>query len=281
VRGTSVAVSLVSPSATLGADSDYPILTVTGRIPADTPIGAVFPVTLDPNSLQLFDAAGIAYRTETEDGHLMSARGIAVHDVIPGSAALPAGSVVSIYGLNFQHTTKVRFEETELDLVRYISPNQIDVVLAQPAVMHGMGIRAENRDGSRTEYFSYQRTRRFGTSAHQILRDAVPLFSQRMTQTATVRFSSGGVAALALQNLEPAAAEVVAVLRRNDGSLVANTVVSVPSNHYVLGELSEMFQAAAPDSSIVQITAVTPVQVLGVKVEGPPGAERVTARLPE
>jgi hypothetical protein len=215
--------------------------------------------------------------TETDSGYLASAPGISVHDVVPGSAELPAGSVVSIYGSNFQPATRVRFEETILDLVRYVSANRIDVVLGQPALMHGMEIGAENRDGSRTTYFSYQRTRRTDTKRHAFLPEAVPLFSRRMMRAALLRFSDAA-AGVAVQNLQPSPVDILAELFTSEGTPVASTVITLPSNQYILGEISEMFPALHARSCIVRVTAITPIQVLGVVVDG---TGRVTPRLAE
>ena len=49
--------------------------------------------------------------------------------------------------------------------VRYLDSTRMQVVLGSAARMHGMRIRAENKDGAKTTYFSYQRTSRQGASA--------------------------------------------------------------------------------------------------------------------
>ncbi len=83
----------------------------------------------------------------------------------------------------------------------------MQVVLGQAARMHGMRIRAENKDGAKTTYFSYQRTSRQGTSAFPALQHAVPLFPIRLATRARITIP-GVSTGIALQNLNAAPARV-------------------------------------------------------------------------
>jgi hypothetical protein len=53
VRGTDVSLAFTSPSATFGTSVDYPVLAVAGHVPADAPIGAYYPLTIDATAVQL------------------------------------------------------------------------------------------------------------------------------------------------------------------------------------------------------------------------------------
>jgi hypothetical protein len=264
VNGTEMALSLVSPSATFGTDPEYPVLAVAGRIPVGTPIGIKFPLDFRPGTLSLRDASGIAYPTEIKPGHLVTAPGLSIHDVRPGSADLPAGAVVTILGSEFGPRTEVRFDEVKLAQVRYVDSGRIDVVLAQPAHMHGMAIKATNPDGSRSAYFSYQRTTRAGPSGHSVFANVVPVFPYRTTLAAAVTVA-GAETGLALQNLETTDTTVVTELMLADG-LRRVAVLNVPSNQFVVKELSEIFGPYV-DAATVCIHAVTPVQVMGVALD--------------
>jgi hypothetical protein len=99
----------------------------------------------------------------------------------------------------------------------------------------------------------------------------VPLFPNRTAQTATLRLS-GAVTGIALQNPDRVDTPVIAELFTASGVPVACAVVIVPPKHYVVRELSEIFGVLYPETSIVRIVSVTPVQVLGVSVDATTGA---------
>lgn len=275
VRGTDVAVSLVSPNNSF-VTSEYPLWTITGRVPVDAPMGATFPMTFHRGTLEVLDALGVPYVTEGRAGQLTTAPAIAIHDVVPGSATLPAGSVVTIHGSRFQRHTRVRFKEAELAQVRYISPTRMEAVLAQQTQMHGMEIEARNPDGFRTTFFSYQRATRSGASVVPDMNEVVPLFGNQTMQKATLHLS-GATTGVALQNLDATETSIVLELFTASGESVASAVFNVPSNQYVVRGLAEIFGVPSPETAIVRLVSVSPVHVLGVSVDGD---LRATARLP-
>ena len=172
VEDGEIGLSLRSPAAALGTLDDYPMVTVTGRVPGTTPMGAVFPFNVDRTTLDFRDAAGALYPAEIENGSLRTAPGLSISEVRPGSADVPAGGVVTVIGTGFVPATDIDLGEAEIDTTRFVSSTRIDVVLEEPARMHGMRIRARNPVGPRVEYFSYQRTTRKGTTNAPVLRDA-------------------------------------------------------------------------------------------------------------
>ena len=277
VRGTDVALSIVSPNGTLGTVSDYPLITVLCRVPADAPIGATFPFVLDAGSLQLVDPNGVQYVTEVDDGQLVAWPSLTIHEVIPGSATLSGGSRVTILGSNFQPHTEMRFDETELAQVLFVSPTRIDVVLPQSTRMHGLEVEARNPDGSRSTFFSYQRTSRAGKAGQSVMRDIVPLFQSRSLQSATLHLS-GATTGVALQNLNRTDAVVAAELFNASGARAASTTVTVPSNTFLIRALSELFRVRSFGDAIIRLTSATPVQVLGVSIDSTGAAH---PRLPQ
>ena len=68
VRGSEMVLSVLSPSGTLGMNRDYPVLTVTGRVAATTPVGTQFALTMDAASMQFTDASGAAYPASVAAG---------------------------------------------------------------------------------------------------------------------------------------------------------------------------------------------------------------------
>ena len=276
VRDGVVKLSILSPTGSFGMSSDY-VVTLTGRVPIDAPFGARLPVTLDADSLRMFDPDGVMYAAEIDDGEVTVANRITIADVVPGSANLAAGSIVSIFGGGFTRNTRVDFGDALLAQVRYVSPTQINVVLAEPARMHGMRVRARNEDGFRVTYFSYQRTRRAAPSAHPVLCYAVPVFPVRAMHAATVRLDRTTVG-LALQNIEKTDAQVFAKLTNGDGVAVAAAVVPVGANRFVVRTIGEIFGRRFSAPGTVHLSSADAVQVLGVDIDAS-GAAR--PRLPE
>ena len=265
VRAGVVELSILSPTGSFGL-SDYPAFTLTGRVPGNAPFGTRIPVRLDADTLRMFDANGEMYtEMDIDHGQVIVANRITVSDVVPGSADLPAGSVVSIFGTGFKRDTRIWLGDTTLAQVRYVSPTQMNVILAEPARMHGMRIRARNKDGFRVEYFSYQRTGREAPSDDPLLRDTVPVFPLRGMHDATVRVDETTLG-LALQNIEAIDAKVFAVLTEDNG-LVRNAVVDVGVNRFVVRTLEEIFGVPFAARGIVRFTSTGPVQMLGIDVD--------------
>jgi hypothetical protein len=276
VRAGVVELSILSPTGSFGLSSDYPAFTLTGRVPAAAPLGTRIPVRLDADTLQMFDANGEMYTAmDIDHGQVIVANRITVSDVVPGSADLPAGSVVSIFGTGFNRDTRIWFGDTTLAQVRYVSPTQMNVILAEPARMHGMRVRARNEDGFRVEYFSYQRTRRAAPSADVLLAHAVPVFPLRGMNAATVRVDATTVG-LALQNIETTDALVFAELTNDEGLEFRSGPIPVGVNRFLVRTLDEIFGAAGP--GIVRLTSTGALQVLGIDVDAT-GAAR--PRLPQ
>lgn len=155
VRGTAIGISMVSTTSSYGTWVDYPVLTVVGHVPATVPLGTKFPLAIDPAAIQFLDPFGVLYPVDVKAGHLVAGGGVSISDVSPGSAMLPAGSVVTITGMNFTPNTNIKFREAKLSEVRYVDAGRIDVVLAQALRMHGVLIKASNPDGSQATYYSY------------------------------------------------------------------------------------------------------------------------------
>jgi hypothetical protein len=267
VNGSHVAFTMLSTSSSLGTDSDYPILTVAARVPSTASLGTVMPVSFAGPAIQFLSPTGSVYPTSFKDGSVTVGGGISIEDVQPGSADLKAGSIVTIVGRGFTPTTKVRFNHTLLSSVRYIDATHIQVVLAAAARMHGMRIRAENRDGSKTTYFSYQRTSRQGTTTFLALQNAVPLFPLRLTTLGRVDVT-GVPTAIAVQNIADAVAPAAIDLLTPDGRVLATTTIDMQPNRFVVKELSELFGVAyvAPMKVRVRSSRV-PIQVMGIGVD--------------
>lgn len=266
VRGSQLALSVISPTASLGLDPDYPLLTLTGRVPASAPTGFRFPLTLDPNALTLTDPNGAVYPVEVRGGYLQVGGTLSVANVLPGSGELNAGDVVSILGTGFRPDTRVRFTETVLSDVQFISAERIDVTLAEPTQMHGKTVRIKNGDGQQVSYYSYQRTYRASPSADPLLRDMVPIFPSTTAPVHQIDIDAESVG-LAMQNLGGADAQVVAELFDLNGTLLASAPVVVPSRAYLVLSLQEVFGWSPQSTAVLRLASSTAVHVLGVEVD--------------
>lgn len=273
VQGSRFRIAVVSPDGTFGINPDYPVLTVAGRVRLDAPAGVPMPMTMDP--IEFRDLAGALYPVEVKDGSLVAGGELSVSDVTPGSADLPAGATVSIFGSGFRPNTRVRLRETLLDEVRYVNEGQLDVVLAEPALMHGMRIRVRNPAGSEVTYYSYQRIGPSGSSGHPVLRDVVPIF---LAQTLLQGSLPGATVGVAVQNPGATDAFLLADLVDDAGVQLATAIVEVPANHYLVRSLSEIFGASYGGAGSLRLVSDHPVQILGIDVDSSGGA---SPRLPQ
>lgn len=270
VRGTQVNLSFTSPSATFGMDPDYPVLTVAGRIPANAAVGVKYPLVFDASSLQVYDASGNLYAIEAKAGHLITAPGVSIHDVVPGSAVVPAGGTVTIRGSSFDPRTEIKFKEVRLSGVTYVSPNEIRVTVATTTHMHGQMIRAANPDGTRSVYFSYQRTRADSPSTDPVLQFAVPLVPPAAVTAAEVGFPAAALATtygIGVQNIETADAAITFTLVDAAGNVVTTADALLPPSRYIVRELSELFGVAPDAACTVRVSSSVPVQVIGATAD--------------
>jgi len=270
-------VSMLSRTSTFGTDSDYPILAAAVRVPESTRTETVVPFEIEPGSIEFRDASGVEYQSSVDNGAFTVSQGvISIDDVIPGSADLPAGATVTILGRGFLPSTRIRFNQVVLAQTRYVSARRIDVVLGSPARMHGMRIRAENRDGPRVEHFSYQRTSAAGVTTDAAFRGVIPLFAHRPVLSGTVRIA--GRTALAIENLQGAPVPVTVDLLSSTGVVLARMTMSVPPSRYVLRAVTELFQVAQPGGATLRVRSAMPVEIMGVQVTPTGGVAPVLAR---
>jgi len=277
IRGSELTLSILSPSGTFGTNPDYPILTVAGRVPATAQIGTTFALDVDEASLHLTDASGAVYPFHVRGGELVIAPILGIDDVVPGSADVATEGVVTILGRGFEPTTKVKFKEVLLSHTDHVDSSHLQVTLAQPTHMHGQGIMIENRDGTQSRYFSYQRTTRQGASIHPALLDAVPIFSDSEVTEAFIDVG-GATTGLALQNRQAFPILIGAELLDLSGRPQAIAAVTVYPSQFVLAELSELFGVAYSPSQVVRVRSPAPIQVMGVAVDAAAHASPIAPR---
>jgi hypothetical protein len=265
IDGRQLGFAVQSPTGTFGA-SDYPVFTVSLRVPAVASLGSVTPISLGGDGLHFTNPTGIVYPTELKDGSLTVGQGISIDDVVPGSADLPAGSVVTIFGHGFRPTTRVKFEQAKVLVARYLDPTRMQVVLGSATRMHGQRIRAENIDGARATYFSYQRTTRQGTTDIPALQNAVPLFPMRLATRAHIDVP-GVLTGVALQNIGSFTALAVLELLSPHGQVLAATLTTVNPSRFRVKEISELFGITYGPNFTVRVWSDLPIQAMGISVD--------------
>ena len=269
--------SFVSPAATLGTTPDYPILTVAGRVAATAQAGTQIPFELDAASMQFFDASGVAYPIAVAGGTLAVAPNMSISDVRPGSGTVDTGGVVTIVGSGFAPDTKVTFRDTLLSDVRFINSSRIDVVLAQPAAMQGMRVRAFDRSGRKATYYAYQRTRPAGISLHPVLARAIPLFPPQ-TRTLGVIGLAGASSGLALQNIGLSGIDATADLLDGAGKSLSSATITIPAGKYVVRDISEIFHMVYSPSNSVRVAAAGGIQMMGIALDAAGSARPLAPR---
>jgi len=267
VTGGNMKLSVISPAATYGSSIDYPILAIVGHVPASAIPGTKIPFNIDPTSLAFFDPNGNPYPTAVKNGFLVVGTSVAIGDVQPGSAVVPPGGVVKIFGTNFFPNTQLRFAEANIQKQFYISPNEIDVVVATTANMHGMMIIAKNPDNTQDTYFSYQRTYpTLPLSTDPVLGISMPLQPPASVTSATVTYPAAGPSTtigLALSNIGTADANATLELLDATGNTLAFSGMSVAASHYNVQAVSDLFPGVAGGTA-VRVTSPVPLEVLGI-----------------
>jgi hypothetical protein len=267
-------LSFVFPTDPTAGLFDYPIATIAGRIRSDAVAGHQTPLTLDPGSLNVTTPTcgptpSCAFEVAQGELTIDQPAALAVTDVVPGSALVPAGGVVTIRGLNFTPRTQVRFNEVDLSAVRFIDSTRIDVVVASPTQMHGMRIRLRNRrPDDRTTYYSYQRTTWGTPSTDSFLALAHPVFPLQPRPTAGLTLPASAaprVYGVGLQNLGAAPVTVqLDLVGLGGGAIGLPQSVTVGPNQRLVRGTFELFRQTCGTGCLVTMTASAPVQVLGV-----------------
>jgi hypothetical protein len=277
VSGSRVSVSVVSPTATFGTDTDYPLLTIAAWIAPTTPVGSVYPIDLDPASLQFTDPTGAVYPNSFKVGSILVAPNVGIDNVVPGSAEVGVHALVTVIGRGFVPGTKVKFKDVLLSSVSFVDDSHMQVRVAQPARMHGTDVIVVNPNNAQTNYFSYLRTAAETISLRPELRDAVPLFADNDDTTAIVEVA-GTMTGLAVQNRQSVVANAVAELFDSSGRPLAAATVRVSPSRFALLELSEVFGMSYAPGQIVRVRSEVPVQVMGVAVDAAGGVRPIPSQ---
>ena len=258
-----------SPIATFGmSNPDYPILTLTVRMPASAKLGSTLPVHLDASSIQLIDANGSPYQTKVDDGSITVQATSSVEDVIPGSDVVPAGGTFQILGRNLPTDLRIKIVDTDTDLT-WVSATEVGGVALAPTEMHGSEILYRTKYGT-LSYYAYQRTRDAFPSSYPALTTVEPLFPKTGSSSAAVAFPVAAldtIQALLVQNshLEPV---TVSFSRAYASGVVEQAApVVLPAASRLARGLSEVFGSPCVDACTVTVTATDSIHAMGAVVD--------------
>lgn len=247
--------------------TDYPIMTVALHVRPDAMPGSQTQLNLDPSSSWVLGPLGVATLKPAPPATVTVGGTISITNVVPGGGLLPAGSVVSIEGLGFQPKTQIQLNAIKASSITVVSPNEIQVVLAQATNMTGQKIQVINPDGSQDTYFSYSRGVTLFQSNRQLLQNTVPIFSS-MTHSSATFAPMGGLqanqfAGVAVQNPGLQATSVSVSLYSGQNVLVGGSTINVPPGYRFIAETSELTNAAPQLGSYIVVTSPQPVQSFG------------------
>jgi len=180
---------------------------------------------------------------------------------------VPAGATVTVSGIGFQPGASVEIDDVELASIRYVGPNQLEVVLADGTEMHGRQVRVSNRDRSGAIYYSYLRAAVLGESRVPLLAATFPIFS---TQTFTQSFFFPVLdrhlfLGLAFQNPGSRRALITIELFSAARQRISSSRFTLPTQTTISREVSEYLSDFKPRlGDYLRVRSNVPVQVIGL-----------------
>jgi hypothetical protein len=263
--GSLVSVSSVTSTGTQG--SDYPIMTMSFQVPANMSSGTKLSFGLDPSSTWGMGLLGTATLKPVLPATITVGGSISITNVVPGGGLLPAGTVVSVQGIGFQTGTQVQLSNIKASSISVVSPNEIQIVLAEPTQMTGKKIQVANPDGSHDTYFSYMRGIGLGQSNRPLLASAVPIFStmtySQATFAAANNLSTSEFTGVAVQNPSLLTATVTFTLFSPSNAPLGSSTVVIPNGYRMMRETAELAGVAPPAGSYLVVSSDTPIQMFG------------------
>ena len=261
-----VSISYIASTGAQG--TDYPIMTLALHISPNAVPGTQTLFSLDPSSNWTLGDLGTATMKPEPPATVSVGGSISITNVVPGGGILPAGSVVRIEGVGFQPKTQVQLNAIKFSSIQVVSPNEIQVTLAQQTNMTGQKIQVVNPDGSQDTYFSYLRGLPYGASDQLLLVNALPIFSAQMYSAATfspvVPAVTSEFTGIALQNSQTGAADITVSLYSAAGALLGSSTTTLPSGYRMMRDIEELVEGASPSAdSYLVVTASQPIQVFG------------------
>jgi hypothetical protein len=259
-------VTIASVTSTGTQGSDYPIMIISLQLPPTISVGTKLPFSLDPSSTWTLGLLGTATLKPFPPATITVGGSISITDVVPGGGIQPAGTVVSVQGMGFQAGTQVQLSNIKASSITVVSPQEIQIVLAEPTQMTGKKMQVTNPDGSNDTYFSYMRGIPLGQSEQPLLASAVPIFSSATYSQAVFSSGDAGIgefSGIAVQNPNLAPATVTFNLFSVSNVPLGGSTIVVPGGYRMMRDMSEVTGVAPPPGSYLAISSDAPVQTFG------------------
>ena len=266
-KSGSTQIFFSSPLTSFGTTIDTPVMAIAMPVTTGATVGQTVNLNLDPSVSLWYDPNSKLYPVELKSGVLTVGGTLAISDVTPGAGIVQPGTVISIKGVGFQPTTLIDINEAAMATLKYVNPNLMQVTLSLPFDIRGKRIRATNSNNERVEYYPYQRTTALGKSTHLLVASSIPLFAQTTWTLGYFRPTLRGTifSGLALQNLNPAKANVVLNLYTKAGILLATQTILLGTNVSMARDLAELFPGVVAGSGTsLKVMSNQPIQILGL-----------------
>src|ERR1019366_1634853 len=226
VDGASLDVSFSSPASGIGQLPHLPVLTVTIPILATASGGTVSAITLDASQAQWTGPQYKAYSVTVTPGSVTVGGRLSVQTVGPGGGLLPAGASVRLNGTGFTAATTVTIDGVGISSTQFAGSTEIDLSLAGAADLTGKRVVLRNPDGAQVEYFSSMPSVPDQSPAY--VPSLQPLLSMRTWTSAAVFFATPRGGAIALQNPNATAVDVVLQTPTQVSVQETQTTVNIP-----------------------------------------------------
>lgn len=257
-------IRYLSPLGSFGTALEYPMITMAAHVRSDAPLGAQSLVSIGANSFT--DPLGQTLSfVQNRPGILTVGGKLAIHNIVPGGGTWDSGTVIKILGTGFSKSTTItaRFKYSP----RFISGNEIDLVLAQPTTMDAQPIVLTEKVGNTTfqcRYFSYDRGVEANKSSFPVVASAIPVFPLLTVPEISVNQEGPGLngntlTALALQNNNPLPVTVTLTASTPMGRIARISLI-LAYGEKVTRELGEYFASPLPIGARVQVQASGPLQ---------------------
>jgi hypothetical protein len=137
IPAQTVDIEFTSVTGGLGRRPDLPVFSITVPVLATAQPGTTFTLTVSAGMRSWLDTQGVPYSFSVASGTLTVGGSASITNVgiVGGVLAglLPAGTVVEIDGTGFTNATVASIDGVAIAATQFISPKQIDVILAGSA----------------------------------------------------------------------------------------------------------------------------------------------------
>ncbi len=256
-----------SPLSTFGTTIDTPVMTLEYPVASTAKLGQTVNLTLDPTNSLWYDPTSKLYTVELKSGVMTVGGTISISDVTPSAGTIPAGTVISVKGVGFDTSSKVKINEGTIATSQFISSKLIQVTLTTAMNIRGRRVRVTNSKNETATYYPYQRSTVVGKSTHTLIASSLPLFAETNWTLGYFHPTLQGkiFTGVALQNLNTASANVVLQLKSKSGSVLATNNTTLKANTYISRDLAEMFPGhSAATGTLVSVSSDQPIQMMGL-----------------